>query len=132
QEPLVTRFRIKNWVSNTSLIGYELDVRTTYWVWVTVFDENNWSDIKQLDVNFWNDGGVNPEKTYYQQIGGANLRINLTYANSGSNAPTTGQWSLGEGNANFTSASIVIYTITANQRYGFDIPFELLSQHRQH
>ena len=131
QAPVVTRFDIKDSVTNASLMGSQLDVRTTYWVWVTVFDENNWSDIKQLDVNFWNDGGVNPEKTYYQQIGGANLRINLTYANSGSNAPTTGQWSLGEGNANFTSSSIVIYTITANQRYGFKIPFELRSQIRQ-
>src|SRR5438876_4311727 len=131
QAPVVTRFDIKDSVTNASLMGSQLDVRTTYWVWVTVFDENNWSDIKQLDVNFWNDGGVNPEKTYYQQIGGANLRINLTYANSGSNAPTTGQWSLGEGNANFTSSSIGIYTITANQRYGFKIPFELRSQIRQ-
>jgi hypothetical protein len=131
QAPVVTQFDIRNPANNASLMGSQLDVRTTYWVWVTVFDENNWSDVKQLDVNFWNDGGVNPEKTYYQQTGGANLRINLTYANGGANTPTTGQWSASEGKVNFTSSTVSIYTITPNQRYSFKIPFELRSQVRQ-
>ena len=130
QAPVVTQFDIRT-TSNASLMGSQLDVRTTYWIWVTVYDQNNWSDIKQLDVNLWYDGGSGSEKTYWQQTGGANLRVNLTYTNSGVNQPSVTQWSLDQGNTNFTATTVAIGTNTVNQNYSFRIPLELRSQIRQ-
>src|SRR2546427_5438540 len=114
QAPVVTQFDIRT-TSNASLMGSQLDVRTTYWIWVTVYDQNNWSDIKQLDVNLWYDGGSGSEKTYWQQTGGAKPPGNPTYTKYRGNQPNGTQWALHPGNTNFTATTGATGTNTVNQ-----------------
>src|SRR5438093_702836 len=111
QAPVVTQFDIRT-TSNASLMGSQLDVRTTYWIWVTVYDQNNWSDIKQLDINLWYDGGSGSEKTYWQQTGVGNPWTGGSIA-PGASATTGTRNVVHESNAPYKLSVYVTTTLTS-------------------
>jgi hypothetical protein len=129
--PTITEFDIRNPGDNTSRMGAQLDVNTPYWFWVRVNDDNNWTDIRDVWINLWFDGG-NDSAAYSAQTTGPNYRLNLTYNNSdGDNTPETSEWSVSEGNFVYSSASSSILANTAPRDFSFQLAFTLNKQVRQ-
>ncbi len=131
--PVISSVDIKNGKTGaaTSLMGSQLDVSTTYYVWLTVNDANGWADIKWANVRMWYDGGSS-EIAFSAQTSGANYRADFNYTNVAPlTDPATTEWSVAEGNVAYSSADTDIVTNTANQNYTFKLSFQLNAQIRQ-
>jgi hypothetical protein len=129
--PTITEFDIRNVLDNTTRMGAQLDVDLTYWFWLRVNDDNNWSDVQNVWINLWFDGGSDAAP-YDGQAAGANYRLNLTYNNSGGdNTPAASEWSVSEGNFVYASASSSVFTNTAPRDFSFRLAFTLNKQVRQ-
>jgi hypothetical protein len=129
--PTVTEFDIRNTADNTTRMGSQVDVNVTYWFWLRVNDDNNWSDVQNVWINLWFDGG-NDAALYSSQTAGANYRLNLTYNNSdGDNTPETSEWSVSTGNFVYIPASSSVSANTAPRDFSFRLAFTLNKQVRQ-
>jgi hypothetical protein len=129
--PTITEFDIRNVPGNTSQMGAQLDVNVTYWFWLRVNDDNNWSDVQNVWINLWFDGGSDGTP-YNNQTAGANYRLNLTYNNSGGdNTPAASEWSVSEGNFVYSSASSSVFANVAPRDFSFRLAFTLNKQVRQ-
>jgi hypothetical protein len=129
--PTITEFDIRNVTDNVTRMGAQLDVNVTYWFWLRVNDDNNWSDVQNVWINLWFDGGSDATN-YSAQGAGANYRLNLTYNNSGGdNTPAASEWSVSEGNFVYSSASSSVFANTAPRDFSFRLAFTLNKQVRQ-
>lgn len=127
----LTEFDIRNIADNTTRMGAQIDVNVAYWFWLRVNDDNNWSEVQNVWINLWFDGG-DDATTYAGQTTGANYRLNLTYTNSdGDNTPETSEWSVSEGNFVYDGASSSVFTNTAPRDFSFRLAFTLNKQVRQ-